>query len=95
MTFDQMAHHAVSLLHTIHGKIIPVLIFTFVVKMVTGVSLLALIVISILVAFVSACIFLVVISRMGFLRAVFDGRTAAVGALCLILGIFIGRATNN
>lgn len=93
MTLDQLAHQAVSWLHTIHGKIIPVVIFTLVVKVVTGVSLLALVVISVLIMIISSCIFIVVISRMGFIRALLDGRTAAVGALCLIIGIFIGRVT--
>src|SRR5690606_27279042 len=58
--------------HTIHGRLLPIILFTLVIKVFSGVELIALIIIEVLVSGISAIIFLLVISRMGFVRALFD-----------------------
>lgn len=79
--------------HTIHGRLLPIILFTLVIKVFSGVELIALIIIEVLVSGISAIIFLLVISRMGFVRALFDGKLVAVSLISLLIGIGLGRMT--
>jgi magnesium-transporting ATPase (P-type) len=76
--------------HTPHGRILPIILFTYLIKIVTGTSFLALIIISVLVSFLSAIIFFLFISRLGFLRALFDGKSVALILTSFLIGYLVG-----
>jgi hypothetical protein len=79
--------------HTINGRLLPILIFLFSIKIISGasVSFVALIIISTLTSAVSCGIFLIVISRIGFMRALLDGKSIAIGLVGVFIGVMIGR----
>jgi hypothetical protein len=81
--------------HTINGRLLPILVFAFSIKIISGgtVSFTALIIISTLTSAVSGGIFLLVISRVGFMRALLDGKGLAIAVVAFLLGIWFGRST--
>jgi magnesium-transporting ATPase (P-type) len=81
--------------HTKNGRLLPILVFTFAIKIITGrsVQFIALVIISALTSTASIGIFLVVISRRGFMRALLDGKGIAIAVVAFLLGIYVGRIT--
>lgn len=79
--------------HTPGGRFLPLVFFGIAIALVSGVSMVGLLMTSFCVAVVSAIIYVVAISRMGFLRALFEGRSLAVGLIALIAGVWVGRLT--
>lgn len=77
--------------HTKHGRILPILLFSLVLKLVSGISLVALLCIAFLVSLSSVVIFLIFVSRVGFLRALLDGRAAAVAIISFAIGVYVGK----
>jgi hypothetical protein len=77
--------------HTMNGRFLTTLIFVLSIKLVTGVSFAPLLITGLLVSIISVVIFLMVISRMGFFRALFSGNVVAVGLCALLVGVLIGR----
>jgi len=80
--------------HTKEGRFVPIVLFALSIRIITGVSMPALLVTSMLGACVSSVIFIVIISKLGFLRALFDGKSLAVGLSALCIGFIIGRSTS-
>ncbi|MBO0201016.1 hypothetical protein, partial [Vibrio alginolyticus] len=54
LQFEEFIAQAVSWLHTIHGRLIPVLAFMFTVKILTGVAFITLALVSVLISIISA-----------------------------------------
>ncbi|KAL0476680.1 phospholipid-transporting ATPase [Acrasis kona] len=81
--------------HTKNGRLLPILVFAFSIKLISGggVPFIALIFISALTSAVSGGIFLLVISRIGFMRALLDGRSMAIAVVAFALGVWFGRGT--
>lgn len=77
--------------HTWNGRILPIYLFILLVKLNSGISLIIFIVIIILTSIVTYIIFLFCISKIGFLRALFEGKMIAVATISFVLGYLIGR----
>lgn len=89
---EQLVSFFVTWSHTPGGRLLPLVFFGVAISFVSGVSMVGVLLTSFCVAIVSAFIYVVTISRMGFLRALFEGHTVAVGVITLAVGIWIGSS---
>jgi len=92
-SLEKLVSFFVTWSHTPGGRFLPLVFFGTAISIVSGVSMVGLLLTSFCVAIVSVIIYVVAISRMGFLRALFEGRSQAVGLIALIVGVWVGRST--
>lgn len=90
-SFDTIMPRFLHWSHTWNGRILPIYLFILLVKISSGVSLIILIVIMILTSIVTWIIFLFCISKIGFLRALFEGKIIAVASISFLLGYLMGK----
>jgi magnesium-transporting ATPase (P-type) len=90
---NELLNILIKFSHTKNGRFVTTMLFAVAIKFVTGESFAGLLLTGFIVSLVSVVIFLVLISRMGFLRALFNGNVLAVAFFFFMCGMAIGRST--
>ncbi|KAL9641831.1 hypothetical protein ABK040_011816 [Willaertia magna] len=93
LSTEEIILQGVKFSHTPHLRILLVILFSLFIKIVSGIPLLGGALVMIMSLIATIIIYVVFVSRMGFLRALLDGRSVAVGFICFLIGVWIGRSS--
>jgi magnesium-transporting ATPase (P-type) len=81
--------------HSWNGRIIPSLLFICIVSLYSGTSFLSLLLIGFLVSLITWMIFVMIISKKGFLNSLFEGKVISVAIVSFMLGYFVRGNVNK
>ncbi|EFC37819.1 predicted protein [Naegleria gruberi] len=93
LEFSKLVVEFVKFSHTPHMRVLPVIAFSLLIKILSGIPVIGAVTIMTLSGIATVFTFLVFVSRMGFMRALLDGRSVAVGLICFLIGIWVGRSS--
>jgi len=91
--FNDVVLNFVKFSHTPHMRVIPIIGFSLIIKIVSGIPVLGACLVMGMSVIATILTFLIFVSRMGFMRALLDGRSVAVGLICFLIGIWVGRSS--
>lgn len=93
LRFNEILISFVKFSHTPHMRVLPIIGFSLIIKILSGIPVLGAAFVMGMSVVATTFTFLIFVSKMGFLRALLDGRSVAVGLICFLIGIWVGRST--